>query len=190
MEAATSIWIAALMWRGGRPVPNRFLHVSICTPNFPPDAGNGPGFHAPPRKWDAHLRLITSNGVLHSGYPYWDNEFRRRKNGDLLCWSRLDDCYGFGMGRPGPNGNAAERSVRARIAALAKHASCDGKQATASARAAFLERFAREVDPDGRLEPEERQRRAGIKRREYMTRLALKSAQSRRRKSASRTKTT
>ena len=42
----------------------------------------------------------------------------------------------------------AERSLRARMAAYRLHATHDPKETTAAARAAFLARFEREVDPD------------------------------------------
>ncbi|MCB1006990.1 MAG: hypothetical protein KDB35_22595 [Acidimicrobiales bacterium] len=51
---------------------------------------------------------------------------------------------------------------------------------TAKARSAFLDRFEREVDPDGVLAPAERARRAHHARKAYFTRLAFKSAQARR----------
>lgn len=43
-----------------------------------------------------------------------------------------------------------------------------------------MQRFEREVDPDGILAPDERARRAESKRRAYFQRLALKSAHARR----------
>jgi hypothetical protein len=46
-----------------------------------------------------------------------------------------------------------------------------------------MNRFERQVDPDGVLSPEERARRAGHARKAYFTRLALRSAQARRRSS-------
>lgn len=51
---------------------------------------------------------------------------------------------------------------------------------TALGRRAFLERFERQVDPDGTLTPGERAKRAENARRAYFQRLALKSAQVRR----------
>jgi hypothetical protein len=51
---------------------------------------------------------------------------------------------------------------------------------TAPARRAMDKRFEREVDPDGKLSPAERAKRAECARRAYYTRLALKSAQKRR----------
>ena len=81
----------------------------------------------------------------------------------------------------------AERSLRARLAAHTMHAQNDACQTTAAARAAFLARFEAEVDPDGRLSPEERRRRAEHARSAYFTRLALASAAARRAKRASRT---
>lgn len=53
---------------------------------------------------------------------------------------------------------------------------------TAPARSAFLDRFEREVDPDGTLSPAERQRRSESAMRAHMQRLALKSAKARSRK--------
>ena len=50
---------------------------------------------------------------------------------------------------------------------------------TAPGRRAFLERFEREVDPDGTLPPEERAKRAENARKAYFARLALKSAKAR-----------
>ena len=50
---------------------------------------------------------------------------------------------------------------------------------TAPARAAFLSRFERDVDPDGVLDPRERARRAEHARKAYFLRLALASAHAR-----------
>lgn len=79
-----------------------------------------------------------------------------------------------------------ERSERARIAAHRLHATHDSRTITANARAAFLDRFAREVDPDGTLSPEERDRRAAHARKAYFRALALRSAQTRRQKAQKR----
>ena len=45
----------------------------------------------------------------------------------------------------------AERSLRARLAAHAMHGQHDARVTTANARAAFLARFERQADPEGRL---------------------------------------
>jgi hypothetical protein len=74
----------------------------------------------------------------------------------------------------------AERSLRARMAAHAMHARNDPEEITAKARAAFLDRFEREADPDGVLSPEERRRRAEHLRSAYFARLALAAARARR----------
>ncbi len=50
----------------------------------------------------------------------------------------------------------------------------------------MLDRFEREVDPDGELTPAERTTRAEHARKAYFTRLSLKSAQARRRASEAR----
>ncbi len=74
-----------------------------------------------------------------------------------------------------------QRALAARIGAHALHAQVTDPTAhTAPARRAFLDRFNREVDPEGKLPPEERARRAEHARKAYFTRLALKSAQARR----------
>jgi hypothetical protein len=70
------------------------------------------------------------------------------------------------------------RSIRARIAAHHLHA--QGGTNTGPARAAFLDRFERQVDPDGVLNPEERARRAAHAKTAYFTALALRSAKARR----------
>lgn len=73
------------------------------------------------------------------------------------------------------------RSLVSRIAAHEKWAACsDRSAATAPARRAFNERFERQVDPDGLLAPAERARRAEHARKSYFLRLALRSAQARR----------
>ena len=76
----------------------------------------------------------------------------------------------------------SQRTMRARLAAHAMHARYDGREITVNARKAFAERFEHEVDPDGVLPVAERQRRAEHAMRAHMTRLALRSAQARRRR--------
>lgn len=77
----------------------------------------------------------------------------------------------------------AERSLRARVGAHASWAKTPDRTArTAPARAALMERFEREVDPDGELDPVERGRRAEHARKAYFTKLSLQSAQARRRR--------
>jgi hypothetical protein len=75
--------------------------------------------------------------------------------------------------RPEPL-SPAQRSLRARIAALSKAATTDGATATSAARAGFLARFERQVDPDGTLPAAERQRRAKAALTAFMLRLAAK----------------
>lgn len=69
------------------------------------------------------------------------------------------------------------------IARIAAHESwartSDRSKRTQPARRGFLARFEREVDPDGSLTPQERQRRAESAMRAHMQRLALKSAKAR-----------
>lgn len=74
-----------------------------------------------------------------------------------------------------------KRVLRARIAAHALHAKVTNPtQHTQAARTAFLSRFEREVDPEGLLEPQERARRAEHAKKAYFLKLALASAEKRR----------
>ena len=72
------------------------------------------------------------------------------------------------------------RSLAGRIGAHTLHSQHDSRDLTAHARAAFLARFEREVDPEVSLEPGERRRRAAQARKAYFARLAFLSAESRR----------
>lgn len=76
----------------------------------------------------------------------------------------------------------ADRSTRsqvARIGAYALHATHDSREITKPARAAFLGRFEREV-PAEITDPLERARRAEYLKKAYFAKLALRSAQARR----------
>jgi len=74
------------------------------------------------------------------------------------------------------------RTLVGRIGAHALHARYDSRELTANARAKFLQRFFDEVDPDRILPESERLRRAEHARSAYFTKLALLSAQARRKK--------
>ncbi|MDP7735126.1 hypothetical protein [Mycobacterium paragordonae] len=72
---------------------------------------------------------------------------------------------------------AKGRIMRGRIGAYESWAKTPDRAArTRPARKAALERFEREVDPDGDLTPEERTKRAEWARKAHMQRMALKSA--------------
>lgn len=71
-----------------------------------------------------------------------------------------------------------QRRAAATIGALSLHAA--GGTDTAPARAAFIARFERIVDPTGSLDPAERSRRAEFAKRAHFVRLAAKSAAARR----------
>lgn len=74
-----------------------------------------------------------------------------------------------------------ERTLRSRAAAHVSWAQTTDRSArTAAARKALLDRFEREVDPDGTLDPAERARRAEHARKAYFIALALRSAIARR----------
>jgi len=73
--------------------------------------------------------------------------------------------------------------MRGRIGAYESWARTPDRAArTWPARKAALERFEREVDPDGQLRPQERAKRAEWARKAHMQRLALKSAAARQRR--------
>lgn len=61
--------------------------------------------------------------------------------------------------------------TRGRLGGLATHSRHDSHAIARRARAGLDARFEREVDPDGVLEPEERQRRAALARRAYFVRI-------------------
>jgi hypothetical protein len=70
--------------------------------------------------------------------------------------------------------------MRARIAAHARWENTDPAQASKDARRRALDRYLKRVDPEGLLDPEERERRAEHARKADMMRLALASARARR----------
>lgn len=78
--------------------------------------------------------------------------------------------------------SVATRSLSARIGGLTRHAMQGSAELSRSGSDALFARFEREVDPAGVLTTAERQSRAEALRRAHMTRLALKSAESRSRR--------
>ena len=71
-----------------------------------------------------------------------------------------------------------QRALRAKLAAHSLHAKvADPTAHTAPARKAFLDRFEREVDPDGTLPEAERHRRAKHARKAHFTRMSLAARQ-------------
>lgn len=73
-----------------------------------------------------------------------------------------------------------DRVLSARLAAHALHSKYDSRELTAPGRKAFLERFEKEVDPEGVLEPAERRRRAEHAKKAHFYRMALLSSRARR----------
>lgn len=77
-----------------------------------------------------------------------------------------------------------QRAMRSKLGTIGAHESwartSDRPARTANARRTFLERFEREVDPDGTLPADERAKRVENAKAAYFRRLALKSAQKRR----------
>ena len=76
--------------------------------------------------------------------------------------------------------DSSDMAARGRIGGYARAALYSPEELTGKARVGFLHRFETEVDPDGTLPPEERQRRAKAALRAYMAQLARKSALKRR----------
>ncbi|MCX2934718.1 hypothetical protein ORI20_31080 [Mycobacterium sp. CVI_P3] len=77
----------------------------------------------------------------------------------------------------------SQRSMRGRLGAYESWAKTEDRSArTWPARKAALDRFEREVDPDGVLTPQERARRAEWARKAHMQRMAMKSAAARKRR--------
>ena len=81
-----------------------------------------------------------------------------------------------------PARTPSERSQAASIMAHQSWANTpDPSARTAPGRAALLAKFECEADPDGTLDPAERARRADHLRKAHFRRMALRSAQTRRR---------
>jgi hypothetical protein len=75
----------------------------------------------------------------------------------------------------------AAKDINKQIAAEISWSRTEDRSArTWPARQKFLQRFEREVDPDGKLLPDERRRRAEHAKRAYMLQLAKRSAAARR----------
>ena len=79
-------------------------------------------------------------------------------------------------------------STRSQIAKVAAHTSWamteDRSARTQPARDALMAKFETQVDPDGRLSPEERAVRAESARRAHFQKLALASAKARRKRAS------
>jgi membrane-bound lytic murein transglycosylase B len=79
-----------------------------------------------------------------------------------------------------PSHDPHDRVVIARIAANSQWAQeCDRTARTATARAAFLDRFEKQVDPDGVMDLVTRVKAAENARRAYFQRLGRRSGQAR-----------
>jgi hypothetical protein len=76
---------------------------------------------------------------------------------------------------------------RGRLGAYTRWANADAQERFAAGypmRQGLQAKFEREVDPEGKLSPQERAKRAEYARRAQMQRMALKSAKARRRRKA------
>lgn len=70
----------------------------------------------------------------------------------------------------------SQRVLHGRLGAYTLRSRYGSAQLVRPAREAFWSKFEREVGPDGLLTPAERTRRAGMARKAYFTRLAIRSA--------------
>jgi hypothetical protein len=73
-----------------------------------------------------------------------------------------------------------ERRLRARAGGLAVHAKYGSDFIAARARAGIIHHFEHKVDPEGRLDPEERRERAILARKAHMASMSIKASQARR----------
>ena len=73
-----------------------------------------------------------------------------------------------------------------RIGAHVMHSQHDAHETTKAARAAVVQKFEDEVDPERILDPADRAARAASARKAYMLRLSMKSAKVRRERAAAR----
>jgi len=81
-----------------------------------------------------------------------------------------------------PDFGPAERSIHSQIAAFSLHSRMSPEEATRHtepARRAFMRRFEDEVDPERKLPPKERARRANQAMRAHMARLRMARARKR-----------
>lgn len=77
-----------------------------------------------------------------------------------------------------------QRSKAGRQAMYTRLATEDRTQMTAAARAAAMDRFEKQVDPDGVLDPVERAKRAEYAKKAWFTQLSRKAVAARARKRA------
>ena len=75
---------------------------------------------------------------------------------------------------------AEHRSRAARVAIYTRLATADRKEMTAPARAAAMDRFEKQVDPNGLLDPAERAQRAEYAKKAYFTAISAKGVAARR----------
>lgn len=75
---------------------------------------------------------------------------------------------------------AEHRSRAARVAIYTRLATANRTEMTAPARAAAMDRFEKQVDPDGVLDPAERAQRAEYAKKAYFTAISAKGVASRR----------
>lgn len=135
-------------------------------------------------------RLIAQNPELADGYALIDGKIKAEAAVADLDAARSiddDDIVDFAS-EPDPVAalheevrERADRRLRGQLAAHASWATTEDPSArTRPAREAFLARFEREVDPEGKLPAAERAKRAQHAHKAHMLRMSLASAKARR----------
>lgn len=98
-------------------------------------------------------------------------------------WPQIAKVVRRGTSAPPNDLTPRQRSQQAQRAAEYSHTRPgDPAERTAPARAAFMSRFERQVDPEGKLHPKERKRLAAHAKKAHFQGLALKSSLARRRR--------
>jgi len=132
------------------------------------------------KKWMPGALCRVCGRVVAEGAAWRDAE--------ETCWDAHWDCHERADARRGARDagpSTSERSLQGRIGAYTRwaHASTEDRYlATRPMREGLQAKFEREADPEGTLPPWERAKRAESLRKAFYARLALKSAQARRRR--------
>jgi hypothetical protein len=134
-----------------------------------------PGVRGQPVPWTPTATCRVCGRLVAEGSAWRDDDDQR--------WNAHWDCHLRERNQRQAGLTGSERSIRGRLGAYTRWANtADRYMATKPARDGFLAKFEREVDPNNELTPQERHKRAEYARKAHMQRMALKSAQARRRR--------
>jgi hypothetical protein len=146
----------------------------------PPDRNGGSG--------GAHLMEPWAPGAKCYVCGRLVAEASARQNDDGGRWNAQWDCHQRAELKECARQAGSDeslRSMRGRLGAYTQWADADAQERFAAGyrmRQGLQAKFEREVDPEGKLSPQERAKRAEYARRAHMQRMALKSAKARRRR--------